>query len=113
MFGALVEARQDCLTIAADNFEILCRVEVPARIEREGSIAFSAQRLFKLLDNAGGDEVVIRAKDEKSLEVTCGGLFSTLACGPVSDFPQRPRGRWKRLSKFRTPVPLSHGFRRS
>lgn len=101
MFGALVEARQDCLTIAADNFEILCRVEVPARIEREGSIAFSAQRLFKLLDNAGGDEVVIRAKDEKSLEVTCGGLFSTLACGPVSDFPQRPA--WPVEATFEIP----------
>ena len=101
MFGALVEAREDSLTITADNFETLCRVEVPATIEREGSIAFSAQRLAKLLANADGDEVALRAKDEKSLEVNCGALSSTLACGPASDFPQRPA--WPVAATFEIP----------
>ena len=75
MFGALVEAREDSLTITADNFEILCRVEVPATVEREGSAVLSAQRLLKLLENADGDEV---DDSRQGSEIARGDLWRSL-----------------------------------
>jgi DNA polymerase III sliding clamp (beta) subunit (PCNA family) len=90
IFGALLETSADCLRITADNFETRCVVEVPTTVEREGSVVCSPHRLLTVLDNADADEVTINSTDAKSVEVTCGGRAATLACGPVSDFPQRP-----------------------
>ena len=89
-FGALLEAREGSLVITCDNLEVLVRVEVPAKVENEGSTTLSAERLRKLLDNADGDEVILRGKDGTSIEVTCDKLAASLASGPVFDFPCRP-----------------------
>jgi DNA polymerase III sliding clamp (beta) subunit (PCNA family) len=87
--GTLVRAQGDSLTLIADNLVIRCRVELPAQIEREGAGILPAQRLAKLLACADGDSVTISATDEKTADVICGGISSTLNGWPASEFPQR------------------------
>ena len=87
--GVMIVAGEDSLKITADNCEIMCRLEVPAKIESEGAVVLSAERLVRLLTYAADDELKIDVKDGQSADLICGGISAHLSGWPASDFVQR------------------------
>jgi DNA polymerase III subunit beta len=85
----MIVAYGNSLKITTDNCEIMCRLEVPAKIESEGAVVLSVDRLFRLLTYAVGDELKIDAKDCQSADLTCGDISAHFAGWPVSDFVRR------------------------
>jgi DNA polymerase III sliding clamp (beta) subunit (PCNA family) len=67
----------------------MCRLEVPAKIESEGAVVLSADRLFRLLTYAAGDQLTIDAKDGQSADLICGATSAHLSGWRASDFVQR------------------------
>jgi DNA polymerase III subunit beta len=87
--GVMIVARGNSLKITADNCEIMCRREVPAKIDSEGAVVLSAERLVRLLTYATDDELQIDVKDGESADLTCGDISAHFAGWPVSDFVRR------------------------
>jgi DNA polymerase-3 subunit beta len=84
----LVDARDDRVSVTANNLSCCCSGSVPAEIEREGAIALPSDRLSKLLaGSAHGGQVVIEAdSDRAKVKVNRSNYqFATL---PATDFPE-------------------------
>ena len=83
--------------------KLCARLEVPAKIESEGAIVLSADRLFRLLTYAEGDELQIDVKDGQSADLICGGISAHFLGLAASDFLQRPDP----LAELTFQVPLT------
>ena len=84
---AYLQAEQDTLTVASGNLEIALEQQLPARIDRDGSVVVKAPLLSGMLRLLDGERVTFQMKSGK-LVVSSGNAEYAI---PVKDAAQYPR----------------------
>ena len=84
---AYLQAEQDTLTVASGNLEIALEQQLPARIDRDGSVVVKAPLLSGMLRLLDGERVTFQMKSGK-LVVSSGNAEYAI---PVMDAEQYPR----------------------
>lgn len=64
---AYLQAEQDTLTVASGNLEIALEQQLPAQIDRDGSVVVKAPLLSGMLRLLDGERVTFQMKAESSL----------------------------------------------
>lgn len=64
---AYLQAEQDTLTVASGNLEIALEQQLPAQIDRDGSVVVKAPLLSGMLRLLDGERVTFQMKTESSL----------------------------------------------
>lgn len=86
---AYLQAEQDTLTVASGNLEIALEQQLPAQIDRDGSVVVKAPLLSGMLRLLDGERVTFQMKTESSLFPP--GTRST----PFPLWTQRSTRAWK------------------
>ena len=84
---AYLQAEQDTLTVASGNLEIALEQQLPAQIDRDGSVVVKAPLLSGMLRLLDGERVTFQMKKGK-LVVSSGNAEYAI---PVMDAAQYPR----------------------
>lgn len=84
---AYLQAEQDTLTVASGNLEIALEQQLPAQIDRDGSVVVKAPLLSGMLRLLDGERVTFQMKNGK-LVVSSGNAEYAI---PVMDAAQYPR----------------------
>ena len=84
---AYLQAEQDTLTVASGNLEIALEQQLPAQIDRDGSVVVKAPLLSGMLRLLDGERVTFQMKNGK-LVVSSGSAEYAI---PVMDAAQYPR----------------------
>lgn len=84
---AYLQAEQDTLTVASGNLEIALEQQLPAQIDRDGSVVVKAPLLSGMLRLLDGERVTFQMKSGK-LVVSSGNAEYAI---PVMDTAQYPR----------------------
>lgn len=84
---AYLQAEQDTLTVASGNLEIALEQQLPAQIDRDGSVVVKASLLSGMLRLLDGERVTFQMKSGK-LVVSSGNAEYAI---PVMDAAQYPR----------------------
>ena len=84
---AYLQAEQDTLTVASGNLEIALEQQLPAQIDRDGSVVVKAPLLSGMLRLLDGERVTFQMKNGK-LVVSSGNAEYAI---PVMDAEQYPR----------------------
>jgi DNA polymerase III subunit beta len=86
----LLEPNGANLRLAATDLEVGIRTEVPARVDKKGSVTLNARKLFEIVREAEGGEVSFKSLDNDWVELKCGrAKFKMMGLDPRS-FPAMP-----------------------
>ncbi len=78
------------LRLAATDLEVGIRTEVPARVDKKGSVTLNARKLFEIVREAEGGDVSLKSLDNDWVELRCGrAKFKMMGLDPRS-FPAMP-----------------------
>ncbi len=89
--NALLEARENLLTISATDTEVSLRTICAATIEQPGGLTVSARMLFEIVRELPPASVRLRQEGGDRLRLTCGRARFDLAGLPVEQFPEIPQ----------------------
>ena len=87
LLNFLIQAKKGELKFSATDLEIGISVNVPARVDEDGSITVPAKTFFDLVSNVPYEKTTISLKDS-SLELTSEKIKSTFSTIPSSEFPK-------------------------
>jgi DNA polymerase III subunit beta len=86
----LLEPDGTNLRLAATDLEVGIRTEIPARIDKKGSVTLNARKLFEIVREAEGGEVSLKSLDNDWVELKCGrARFKMMGLDPRT-FPAMP-----------------------
>lgn len=95
----LLEAKNGQLVISATNLDLGVSISVPAKVEKEGSVAVPARVLLELVAGLPKDKVEL-VLENTTLKVISGGHRSTVNGLPGTEFPQMPKSAAKPNLEF-------------
>ena len=70
--NVLIEAREDGLTLAATDLEVAVIANHPAAVKTPGTVTLGAKKLFEIVRELEGPEVVLGTEDGARVTLTCG-----------------------------------------
>src|SRR5688572_11569515 len=86
----LIEQEEGGIALTATDLEIGLRGHVEASVKRAGPITANARKLFEIVRELSGDEVVLRAAGGGWIEVLAGrSKFKVVSLDP-KEFPELP-----------------------
>lgn len=88
--SVLLIAEKGTLTVRATNLELGIEVSVPVSIEREGTVAVSAQAFSSYVSSIRGNKISLES-DEKTLTIVSEKQKGTFNVFDFSEFPTIPR----------------------
>lgn len=88
--NVILEAQGSVLSVKATNLETGIEIQVPAKIESEGSVAISGHVLVNFLNNLYKEEKVVIEIVEGNLSVSTTKGSTLIKCYPPDDFPSIP-----------------------
>ncbi len=81
---------ENVVSFFATDYETRAKVEVPAEVQKKGSITVPAKTFNDLVKELPEDaDVQLEAKGDQAL-LTCGTIRAELRCMPAHDFPRIP-----------------------
>ncbi|HYC83064.1 MAG TPA: DNA polymerase III subunit beta, partial [Candidatus Paceibacterota bacterium] len=88
--SVMLAAERSVLTVRATNLDIGVEIEVPAKIEQEGSVALNATVLSGFLGNLYKEEKVTLDLKEDNIHVSTDRSSTLIKGYPIDDFPLIP-----------------------
>lgn len=89
--SVLLEAKNKNLIIRATNLEVGLELEIPAKIDKEGTVAVNASILLSYLNNLNKEEKVILELDQDNLKLSTESTQTIIKSLSVDDFPIIPK----------------------
>ena len=81
--NVLIEAREDGLTLAATDLEVAVVANHPASVKTPGSVTLGAKKLYEIVRELEGPEVLLSTDDGARVTLTCGpAKFALLSTSP-------------------------------
>ena len=81
--NVLIEAREDGLTLAATDLEVAVVANHPATVKTPGSVTLGAKKLYEIVRELEGPEVLLSTDDGARVTLTCGpAKFALLSTSP-------------------------------
>ena len=87
LLNFLIQAKRGGLSFSATDLEIGVSVNVPAKVEEEGSITVSAKTFFDLVSNIPYEKTTLSLRDT-SLDLVSEKIKSSFSTIPSSEFPK-------------------------
>ena len=87
LLNFLIEAKKGKLSISATDLEVGIITEVPAKIEKEGSVAIPAKTLTELTGAIPLDKITLETNEE-GLVLTGAKIRTVFQVAPADDFPK-------------------------
>ena len=88
--NVILEAQGSVLGVKATNLETGIEIQVPAKIDKEGSVAINGQVLVNFLNNLYQEDKVVIEVVDGNLLVSTGKGSTLVKCTPADDFPSIP-----------------------
>jgi len=85
----LLEAKSDKLKLYATNLKISLMDECPAVVEREGSVALDAKKIFEIIKEAPHDEIILEKSENNWVKITSEKVVYSLAGNNPKEYPER------------------------
>jgi DNA polymerase III subunit beta len=96
LLNFLFEAKDGKLTISATDLEIGIMVDIPARIEKEGSTMVSAKTFVEIMGTITSNKILLETTAE-GLVLKGEGEEATLQTSPTEDFPKLYEDKGKKI----------------
>lgn len=87
----LLEAKGKHFSLRATNLEVGIEIDIPVKVEKEGTVAVNATTLSGFLSNLGAVDKVVITTEENNLRLVTDRSSTLIKCLPVDDFPLIPR----------------------
>ena len=88
--NVLLEAEGPVLKMSATDLEVAVHVLVQAKIEKPGKITLSARKLFDIVKEASGEDILLKLTDNDRVEIVSGQSVSKVMALPANEFPKLP-----------------------
>ncbi len=88
--NSLITAGREGLSLAATDLEVGVVAELPAQVKSEGRITLGAKKLYEIVRELEGSEVVLQMEDDSRVRVECGASRFTLLTISPEEYPTIP-----------------------
>jgi DNA polymerase-3 subunit beta len=88
--NVLLEPAEMGLALTATDMEVGLRDVVPAQVKRKGTLSVSARKLYEIVREVAGEEVVLKSSQSGWVEVLAGRSKFKIVTMDPKDFPQLP-----------------------
>src|SRR5213593_84385 len=90
--NVLLEPLGDGLALTATDMQIGLRNVVPAQVKKKGTVTVSARKLYEIVRELSGDEVMLKATQAGWVEILAGRSRFKVVSLDAKDFPALPLG---------------------
>jgi DNA polymerase-3 subunit beta len=97
----LLEAKDKKLSLYATNLKISFMDECLATVEQEGSVALDAKKIFEIIKEAPGDEIILEKKENNWVKISSGKIVYSLAGNSALEFPEKIKVKEKEPTKIK------------
>jgi len=99
----LMDAKEGRLFLYATNLKISLIDECSAVIEKEGTIALDAKRVYEIIKEAPNDEIVFEEKENTWVKISSGKIVYNLPGNNPQEYPERIKIKEKDPSIIMAP----------
>lgn len=87
----LFTAKKGLVIVRATNLDMGIECSIPAKVEREGTIAVPASVFLSFVSNLGNVKGVLMEEQEKKLIISAGTTSASIHTAPSDEFPTIPK----------------------
>lgn len=98
--NVLLEAEENILKISATDLEVALHVQAQAQVRETGKITVLAKKLFDIVKEAAGEEIMVRAVESERVEITSLNTQCKIMALSANEFPKlpEPEGEFVRMA---------------
>jgi DNA polymerase-3 subunit beta len=85
----LLEAKDERINLYATNLKVSLIDECPAIVERDGSVALDAKKIFEIIKEAPEEEIFLEKNENNWVKIKCGKIVYSLAGSNPLEYPEK------------------------